>query len=353
MDYTIVVTAGASDPAPLQYIAPYAGCAMAEYFMYEQGKPTLCIYDDLSKQAVAYREVSLLLRRPPGREAYPGDIFYAHSRLLERSCKLANKYVIVPESTSPESVTEKSGVNKKVYVGVPGAEEAQHDLKASYPQGHKVAKTPTSGGSLTALPIIETLEGEVSAYIPTNVISITDGQIYLQPDLFFAGVRPAIDVGISVSRVGGKAQIAATRKVAGGLRLDLAAFRELEAFAQLGTDLDKATQAQLDRGYRMVELLKQPQYQPLAAIDQVMSIFAGTDGALDDVPVREVQRFEKEFLEFVKAQRPQLRAALDKEKKMTDAIVADLRAALKDFKASFRYAGKPEAGAPVAAAAKS
>jgi len=349
MDYTIVVAAGASDPAPLQYISPYAGCAMAEYFMYEQGKPTLCIYDDLSKQAVAYREVSLLLRRPPGREAYPGDIFYAHSRLLERSCKLANKYVIVPESTKPESVDEGSGVNKKVYVGVPGAEEAQHDLKASYPQGHKVAKTPTSGGSLTALPIIETLEGEVSAYIPTNVISITDGQIYLQPDLFFAGVRPAIDVGISVSRVGGKAQIAATRKVAGGLRLDLAAFRELEAFAQLGTDLDKATQAQLDRGYRMVELLKQPQYQPLAAIDQVMSIFSGTDGALDDVPAREVQRFEKEFLEFVKAQRPQLRAALDEEKKMTDGIVADLRAALKDFKSSFRYDGKPEAGAVAAA----
>ncbi|APW60071.1 F0F1 ATP synthase subunit alpha [Paludisphaera borealis] len=350
MDYTIVVAAGASDPAPLQYIAPYAGCAMAEYFMYEQGKPTLCIYDDLSKQAVAYREVSLLLRRPPGREAYPGDIFYAHSRLLERSAKLANKYVIVPESIKAEDVTEDGGVNKKVYIGVPGAEEAAHDLKASYAQGHKIAKTPTSGGSLTALPIIETLEGEVSAYIPTNVISITDGQIYLQPDLFFAGVRPAIDVGISVSRVGGKAQIAAIRKVAGGLRLDLAAFRELEAFAQLGTDLDKATQAQLDRGYRMVELLKQPQYQPLAAIDQVMSIYAGTTGALDDVPIREVQRFEKEFLEFVKTQRPQLRAALDKEKKMTDAIVADLKAALKDFKASFKYAGKPEAGVVVATA---
>jgi F-type H+-transporting ATPase subunit alpha len=194
----------------------------------------------------------------------------------------------------------------------------------------------------------------VSAYIPTNVISITDGQIYLQPDLFFAGVRPAIDVGISVSRVGGKAQIADIRKVAGGLRLDLAAFRELEAFAQLGTDLDKATQAQLDRGYRMVELLKQPQYQPLAAIDQVMSIYAGTTGALDDIPVREVQRFEKEFLEFVAMQRPDLRAALDKEKKMTDAITADLKAALKDFKASFHYPGKPDPGAaPALAAARS
>ena len=195
MDYTIVVAAGASDPAPMQYIAPYAGCAMAEYFMYEQGKPTLVIYDDLSKQAVAYREVSLLLRRPPGREAFPGDIFYAHSRLLERSCKLANHYVIVPENTPPDNVTEEMGVDGKVYVGVPGVEEAKHALKEHYPQGHKVMKTAKSGGSLTALPIIETLEGEVSAYIPTNVISITDGQIYLVPDLFFAGVRPAIDVG--------------------------------------------------------------------------------------------------------------------------------------------------------------
>src|SRR3954452_1551744 len=248
MDYTIVVASGASDPAPLQYIAPYAGCAMAEYFMYEQGRATLCIYDDLSKQAVAYREVSLLLRWPPGREAFPGDIFYAHSRLLERSAKLANRYVILPESASTDHVTEDMGVNKKVYIGVPGQEEAAHELKQSYAQGHKVVKTTTSGGSLTALPIIETLEGEVSAYIPTNVISITDGQIYLQPNLFFSGVRPAIDVGISVSRVGGKAQIPGMKQVAGSLRLDLAAFRELEAFAQLGTDLDKATQQQLDRG---------------------------------------------------------------------------------------------------------
>ncbi len=283
MDYTIVVAAGASDPAPMQYVAPYAGCAMAEYFMYEQGKPTLVIYDDLSKQAVAYREVSLLLRRPPGREAFPGDIFYAHSRLLERSAKLANRYVILPEGASTEKVTDDMGVDGKVYVGVPGLEEANHALKEHYPQGHKVVKTTKSGGSQTALPIIETLEGEVSAYIPTNVISITDGQIYLVPDLFFAGVRPAIDVGISVSRVGGKAQIPAMKKVAGGLRLDLAAFRELEAFAQLGTELDKATQRQLDRGYRMVELLKQPQYQPLNATDQVMSLFAGIEGYLDDV----------------------------------------------------------------------
>ena len=331
LDYTIVVSAGASDPAPMQYVAPYAGCAMAEFFMYEQGKPTLVIYDDLSKQAVAYREVSLLLRRPPGREAFPGDIFYAHSRLLERSAKLANHYVILPADAPTDRVTEDMGVDKKVFIGVPGLEEANHAMKEHY-QGHKVVKTTTSGGSLTALPIIETLEGEVSAYIPTNVISITDGQIYLVPDLFFAGVRPAIDVGISVSRVGGKAQIPAMKKVAGGLRLDLAAFRELEAFAQLGTELDKATQRQLDRGYRMVELLKQPQYQPMNAIDQVMSLFAGIEGYLDDVPVRSVSKWESDFLAFIRERKPQVRAALEREKKMTDSIQADLRAAITEFK---------------------
>jgi F-type H+-transporting ATPase subunit alpha len=332
LDYTIVVAAGASDPAPLQYVAPYAGCAMAEYFMYEQGKPTLVIYDDLSKQAVAYREVSLLLRRPPGREAFPGDIFYAHSRLLERSAKLANRYVILPASAPTDHVTEEMGADKKVYVGVPGLEEARHALKEHYPEGHKIVKTTLSGGSLTALPIIETLEGEVSAYIPTNVISITDGQIYLVPDLFFAGVRPAIDVGISVSRVGGKAQIPAMKSVAGGLRLDLAAFRALEAFAQLGTELDKATQRQLDRGYRMVELLKQPQYQPMSAFDQVMSLFAGIEGYLDDVPIRSVSKWESDFLEFIRVRKPEIKAALERDKKMTDKIAADLRAAISEFK---------------------
>src|SRR5580704_14304710 len=236
LDYTIVISATSADPAPLQYVAPYAGAAMAEHFMW-QGKHTLVIYDDLSKQAQAYRQLSLLMRRPPGREAYPGDVFYCHSRLLERACKLNNEL---------------------------------------------------GGGSMTALPIIETLEGEVSAYIPTNVISITDGQIYLEPDLFFAGVRPAVDVGISVSRVGGKAQIPAMKQIAGSLRLDLAAFRELEAFAQLGTELDKATQSQLDRGYRMVEVLKQPQFKPMNVIDQVMIIFAGVRGFLDKVPRPEV-----------------------------------------------------------------
>jgi F-type H+-transporting ATPase subunit alpha len=336
LDYTIVVSAGASDPAPLQYLAPYAGCAMAEYFMYEKGEATLCIYDDLSKQAVAYRELSLLLRRPPGREAYPGDVFYAHSRLLERSCKLANRYVILPESASTGNVTEAMGAGGKVYFGVPGLEEANHDLKASYPHGHKIVKTTTSGGSLTALPLIETLEGEVSAYIPTNVISITDGQIYLQPDLFFAGVRPAVDVGISVSRVGGKAQIPAMKKVAGGLRLDLASFRELEAFAQLGTELDKATQLQLDRGYRMVELLKQPQYQPRDVVDQVMSIFAGAEGYLDDVSIKEVQRWENAFLNFMREHKPAVRDRLAREKKLTDANLADLKAALTEFKQGYR-----------------
>ena len=351
MDNTIVVAAGASDPASLQYLAPYAGTAMAEYFMYEKGGATLCVYDDLSKQAVAYRELSLLLRRPPGREAYPGDVFYAHSRLLERSAKLANVYVIVPEGapTDKEEVTETWGVNGKTYLGVPGEEEAKHDLKANYATGHKIVKTTKSGGSLTALPLIETLEGEVSAYIPTNVISITDGQIYLQPDLFFAGVRPAVDVGISVSRVGGKAQTGAMKKVAGGLRLDLAAFRELEAFAQLGTELDKATQQQLDRGYRMVELLKQPQYQPLHFADQVMSLYAGTEGYLDEVPIKEVPRFEQEFLQFIALEKASIRDRLVKEKKLSDPILADLKAALTEFKGRFRSATAKPAAKKVAA----
>ena len=254
MDYTTVIVSGAASPAPLQYIAPYAGTSMAEHFMFN-GEHALIIYDDLSKQAVAYRQLSLLMRRPPGREAYPGDVFYCHSRLLERSAKLSDEL---------------------------------------------------GGGSLTSLPIIETLEGEVSAYIPTNVISITDGQIYLQPDLFFAGIRPAMNAGISVSRVGGAAQVKAMKKVAGGLRLDLASFRELEAFAQMGTELDAATQSRLDRGYRMVELLKQPQYQPMHVMDQILSIYAGTRGFLDDVPVAEVAAWEQAFLKFMHDRRQEL-----------------------------------------------
>src|SRR6516162_7328631 len=322
MDYTIVVVASSADPAPLQYIAPYAGCAMAEFYMYEQGRDTLCVYDDLTKQAAAYRQLSLLLRRPPGREAYPGDIFYCHSHLLERSAKTANRWVIVPGDADETKVTDDWCINRKqggsgvVYSGPLEKEHAQkHDLP-KYP-GHKLAKVVGSGGSLTALPIIETLEGEVAAYIPTNVISITDGQIYLQPDLFFAGVRPAIDVGISVSRVGGKAQIPAMKQIAGSLRLDLAAFRELEAFAQLGTELDKASQSQLDRGYRMVEVLKQPQFKPMNVIDQTLIIFAGSKGGLDKIPIRQVAAWEKQFLTFMKEQKSDVRNALLKTKKMS------------------------------------
>jgi F-type H+-transporting ATPase subunit alpha len=296
MDYTIVVSATASDPAPLQYIAPYAGAAMAEHFMY-QGKHTLCIYDDLTKQAQAYRQLSLLMRRPPGREAYPGDVFYCHSRLLERAAKLSDEL---------------------------------------------------GGGSMTALPIIETLEGEVSAYIPTNVISITDGQIYLEPDLFFAGVRPAINVGISVSRVGGNAQTKGMKKVAGGLKLDLAAFRELEAFAQLGTELDKATQAQLDRGYRMVELLKQPQFQPMHVVDQVLSVYAGTRGYFDQVPRNEVARAEQEMLQFIREEKSEIRRALLETKELTAQTEAQLKSALEEFKLRF----KPGGGGGKAPAAK-
>src|ERR687886_435803 len=265
MEYTIVVVAAASDPAPMQYIAPYSGCAMAEYFMYHEGRDTLCVYDDLSKQAAAYRQLSLVLRRPPGREAYPGDIFYLHSRLLERAAKLRDD---------------------------PGVVDGQTILKP--------------GGSLTALPLIETQAGDVSAYIPTNVISITDGQIFLEADLFYAGVRPAINVGISVSRVGGAAQIKAMKAVAGSLRLDLAQYREMAAFAQFGSELDKATQAQLARGVRMVELLKQGQYKPMPVVDQVLSIYAGVNGFLDDVAVEKIRAFEEDLLRFAKEQHPQV-----------------------------------------------
>jgi F-type H+-transporting ATPase subunit alpha len=353
MDYTIVVVASSAEAAPLQYFAPYSGAAMAEYFMYEEGRDTLCVYDDLSKQAAAYRQLSLLVRRPPGREAYPGDVFYCHSRLLERSAKLAEKYVIVAADADESRAEANWGINKKaapterrgtgdqgmVYVGpgeFGGMEQAKHDLKA-FPNA-KIAKVKGSGGSLTALPIIETLEGEVSAYIPTNVISITDGQIYLQPDLKNAGVLPAVDVGISVSRVGGNAQIKAMKdkRVAGGLKLALAQFRELEAFAQLGTELDKVTQAQLDRGYRMVEILKQPQYKPMHVADQVMIIYAGNAGGLDKVDRRKVKDWEEQFLAFMKEQRPEVRALLAKEKAMTDELVKKLDAAIADFQLQFK-----------------
>jgi F-type H+-transporting ATPase subunit alpha len=344
MDYTIVVIASAAAAAPLQYIAPYAGCAMAEYYMYEQGRDTLCVYDDLTKQAAAYRQLSLLMRRPPGREAYPGDIFYAHSRLLERSAKLAERWVIVPQDAEDKKAGEDWGVNAaaepgrkrtqgeagKVYVGPFDKEHAHKKDLPKFP-GHKLAKVANTGGSLTALPVIETLEGEVSAYIPTNVISITDGQIYLQPNLFFAGVRPAVDVGISVSRVGGKAQIPAMKQIAGSLRLDLAAFRELEAFAQLGTDLDKATQQQLDRGYRMVEVLKQKQFAPMNVIDQVFIIFAGSKGYLDKVPRNEVAAWEDQFLKFMREQAADVRNQLTKDRKFNPQNEEALHNAIKRF----------------------
>jgi F-type H+-transporting ATPase subunit alpha len=280
MDYTIVVKATASEPAAMQFLAPYAGAAMGEYFR-DNGKHALTIYDDLSKQAAAYREISLLLRRPPGREAYPGDVFYLHSRLLERAAKLA-------------------------------------DSKGA--------------GSLTSLPIIETQAGDISAYIPTNVISITDGQIFLEADLFNSGIRPAINVGNSVSRVGGSAQIKAMKQVAGTLRIDLAQFRELQAFAQFGSDLDKATQAQLARGQRLVEILKQPQYQPTEVEKQVLVIWAASNGFADDVPVEDVRAFEAELLKFVENSHPGLLQAIREKKNLTDEIRADLTQVLKDFK---------------------
>jgi F-type H+-transporting ATPase subunit alpha len=281
MEYTTVVVATAADPAPLQYIAAYAGCAMAEYFMWK-GEAALCVYDDLTKQAAAYRQLSLLLRRPPGREAFPGDVFYLHSRLLERAVKLSKEL---------------------------------------------------GGGSITALPIIETQDGDVSAYIPTNVISITDGQIYLEPELFFAGVRPAVNVGISVSRVGGNAQTKAMKKIAGSLRLDLAAYRELEAFAQLGTELDAATQKQLDRGARLVELLKQPQFKPMDMEQEVMVIYAATQGHMDDVPVNRIQEFQTALLAYVDASVPDLRSGLASKKELNPELEAQLKQAIADFKA--------------------
>ena len=292
MDYTIIVCATASDPAPMQFVAPYAGCAMGEYFR-DSGRHALVIYDDLSKHAQAYRQVSLLLRRPPGREAFPGDIFNLHSRLLERASKLNDK--------APQ-------------------------LNPAFAEG---------GGSLTALPIIETQEGDYSAYIPTNVISITDGQIYLEGDLFYAGIRPAVSVGLSVSRVGGNAQTKAMKKIAGRLRLDLAQYRELAAFAQLSSDLDKATKSQLDRGQRMVELLKQPQFSPMSAEEQTAIIWAATNGYADEVPIDAIRRYESEFLTFLKTKYASVVKLLRDKKELTDEVVSGLKRAADEFKGLF------------------
>ena len=284
MEYTTIISATASEPAPLQYIAAYSGCTMAEYYR-DKGEHALIIYDDLSKQAVAYRQMSLLLRRPPGREAFPGDVFYLHSRLLERAAKLSDEL---------------------------------------------------GGGSLTALPIIETQAGDVSAYIPTNVISITDGQVYLEPNLFNAGVRPAINVGLSVSRVGGAAQIKAMKQVAGTMRLDLAQYRELAAFAQFGSDLDKATKAKLERGARLVELLKQPQYRPMPAQEQVASIYAATNGYLDDVPVEKVRDFEDAFLSFMRDTKKDILDTIRDKKVLTDELKASMNSAIEQFKQGYK-----------------
>ena len=295
MEYSIVVVASASEPAPLQFIAPYSGCAIAEYFMYEEGKATLCVYDDLSKQAAAYRQLSLILRRPPGREAYPGDVFYLHSRLLERAAKI---------NEDPEAI--------------------KYDPRIKKP-----------GGSLTALPIIETQAGDVSAYIPTNVISITDGQIFLTTDLFFANVRPAVDAGISVSRVGGNAQIKAMKQVAGPLRLSLAQYRELEAFAQFGSDLDPATQKQLSRGARLVEVLKQPQYHPVPVEKQVVIIYAVTNGHLDGVDVKHIRQWEHDFLDYLEASHGDVLTDIRTKKALDDGITRRLVAAIEAFQKLF------------------
>lgn len=290
LDYTTVVTASASEPAPLQYLAPYAGCSIGEQFMYE-GEDVLVVYDDLSKHAVAYREMSLLLRRPPGREAYPGDVFYLHSRLLERAAKLNDEL---------------------------------------------------GAGSLTALPIIETQAGDISAYVPTNVISITDGQIFLESELFYSGVRPAVNVGLSVSRVGGDAQISAMNDVSGTLKLDMSQYRELEAFAQFGSDLDESTQQKLARGERIVEVLKQDETAPMAVENQVMIIYAVTNGYLDDIPLEDIRRFEAEFIQFMEDTHPQVGNTIVEEEELTDEVEEDLKAALNDFKDSFAVSGEED-----------
>ncbi len=324
MKHTIVVSASSAAAAPLQYIAPYAGCTIAEHFMYEHGMATLVIYDDLTKQAAAYREISLLLRRPPGREAYPGDVFYLHSRLLERAAKLAERYAIMPVDT-PGNISA-AGEGRKVYVGPIGKGEAARDLKAMPDvAANKVHKLFGSGGSMTALPICETQEGEVSAYIPTNLISITDGQIYLEPGLFFAGVRPAINAGISVSRVGYKAAVKAMKQVAASLRLDLAAYRELAAYTQLSVSVDAATRRQLDRGERLVKLLVQPQYKPMAVVDQVLAIYAATRGFVDEIKAEGVPRFEAELLKSFREDHKDFRAALEADGVLTEDREAQIR----------------------------
>ena len=367
MEYTTIVAATASETAPLQFIAPYTGVTLGEYFR-DTGRHALCVYDDLSKQAVAYRQLSLLLRRPPGREAYPGDVFYLHSRLLERAAKMADIFYVVKKGTKIQGGDfEYRGVDGKSHIGAHGMPEARSSLyelidkdlagkleraqkdekkdeikkleqqlsdraKAS---DYEIIKEPHSGGSLTALPVIETQAGDVSAYIPTNVISITDGQIFLEADLFFSGVRPAINVGISVSRVGGNAQIKAMKSVAGTLRLDLAQYRAMAAFAQFASDLDQKTRSQLERGARMVEILKQGQYAPLSVEKQVLLIFAGANGFLDDLPVSSLGRFEHELYAFIESKHPQIFTDIVERKAIDDDLKGRINEALKALKKKF------------------
>lgn len=333
MDYTIIVIAGASDPSPLQYFAPYAGCAIGEEFM-DRGQDVLVVYDDLSKHAWAYRQMSLILRRPPGREAYPGDIFSLHSRLLERAVRLRDEYVIVKKGSQVTNTTQ--GVDGKRYYGNHDKSNASAALKAMpNSDQYEIKKVPGTGGSLTALPVIETLLGDVSAYIPTNVISITDGQIFLEADLFNGGQRPAINTGISVSRVGSAAQRRAMRRVAGGLKSDLAQYRELAAFAQFGSDLDAATQRQLNRGERLMELLKQPQYAPYPLHHQVMLIFAGTRGYMDKAATKDVGRWSRDFVRYMDTAQPHVGKAIMDSLDFSAQTEEALKQALNDFNASW------------------
>ncbi len=336
LDYTTIVAATASDPAPLQFLAPYTGVTIAEQTR-DTGGAALCIYDDLSKQAVAYRQMSLLLRRPPGREAYPGDVFYIHSRLLERAAKMAERWFVVEEGQDvPAGDPSFVGADGKVHLGGDGKKEAEESIKALDRSGLVAKMDPYSGGSLTALPIIETQAGDVSAYIPTNVISITDGQIFLESSLFNSGQRPAINVGISVSRVGGNAQIKAMKKLSGTLRLDLAQYREMAAFSQFASDLDAATRAQLERGARLTELLKQGQYVPLPVEKQVVTIFAGTQGYCDSLPVSSLREFELELHKFLDDKHPEiLKGIVEKkqlDKELTQKLGDAINAFVKDFK---------------------
>jgi F-type H+-transporting ATPase subunit alpha len=335
MDHTVVLVAAADEPAAMQYIAPYAGTAIGEEFM-EKGQDALVIFDDLSKHAWAYRQVSLLLRRPPGREAYPGDVFYLHSRLLERAARLADQYVLVAKDFDQPLATREDAVDGKVFGGPLSKHDAIEAHKAMPNlDDHKVVKLAGSGGSLTALPIIETLLGDVSAYVPTNVISITDGQIYLENDLFNAGIRPAINVGISVSRVGGDAQTKAIRQVAGRLRLDMASYRSLAAFAQFGSGLDKVTLNQLNRGQHLQEILKQPQYEPVSLESQVITLYAGTNGYSDQIPIEKMRGWEQGLVRFMETSYPEIGRSIVQEKRITDETEVRLKEALTAYNAGW------------------